>query len=485
MATKTLLHGLMKHTTGLRCSDLFLQAGERPLVRLQGDLVEVEKSGRLSQAELQELVASIVSPAQQERLARQGYLDFAISDAEGVNWRAHIYQQWTGLALALRPLAARSPTLESLNLPPQLARIADYVGGLVLVTGATGSGKTSTLAAIIERMNATQSRHVITIEDPIEYVHQNDRSLIQQRMVGADVPTFHQGVVDSLHEDPDVLVVGELRDYETVRAALTAAETGILVLGTLHCNDATQSVERILDLFEGEEQPLARVMLSHSLRAVVSQCLVEEQTGKGRVPACEIMFQSAATSGLIRVGREHEIRSAIQVSRAEGMILLDEALSALVRSGRVTAEAAVRHARDPQRFSEEHVSARERPWFLGGPAKAARAAAAKERRHEPRVKALALVNVREVEPSTGDLGEVALGRTRDLSHDGLRLELDHPLLIGTRVRLSLALENEVLEVEAGVRSIEELGKGQYAIGLRFGRLGVEEAKKLDNYLRVH
>ena len=476
----TTLQGLLKHTTGLRCSDLLLQAEERPRVRIQGELVEVEKAARLGPLQMQELVGELLNAGDRQRLERQGYLDFSLRDEEGIDWRAHAFQQRTGLALALRPLARRAPTLEELNLPPQVSRLADMVGGLVLVTGATGTGKTSTLAALVERINATQSRHVITIEDPIEYRHQDRRSLIQQRAVGHDVESFHQGVIDSLHEDPDVLVVGELRDHETVRAALTAAETGILVLGTLHCNDATQSVERILDLFEGDEQPLARVMLSHSLRAVVSQVLVEEQTGKGRLPACEIMFQAPAIAMMIRMGRVHELRSAIQVGRSEGMILLDDALSELVRAGRVTAEAAARHARDPGRFRREHVSARERPWFLGGPVKAV-----SERRHEPRVKALALVNVSELDAAIGKPGQLTTGRTRDLSHDGLRLELDHPLLIGARLRLSLALENEVLEAEATVRSIEQLDEGRYGLGLRFSRLGPEEARKLEAYLRVH
>ena len=485
MTSVTSLRGLMKHTVGLACSDLHLQAGLRPRIRLQGELVEVEGSGRVDEPALLAMLEELLPGGGKDRLARTGAVDFSVVDAGGTSWRGHAYRQRTGLSLALRPLAAKVPTLEELKLPPQLARLAEYRSGLVLITGATGTGKTSTLAALVGRIAAGEPRNVITIEDPIEYHHPPERSLVQQRAVGIHVPTFHQGVIDSLQEDPDVLLVGELRDLETVRAALTAAETGILVLATLHTNDAAQSVERILDLFEGDEQPLARVMLSHSLRAVVAQVLLDESTGKGRVPACEVMFQTPAVSGLIRAGRPHELRSLIQVSRAEGMILLDDALSELVRAGRVTAEEAARHAVDPQRFRREVMpTVRERPWWLGGPLRRAKAAAPTERRHEARVRALTLVNVGELD-EVGAPRELHTGRTRDLSRDGMRLELDHPLLIGAHLRISLALENQVLELDGHVRSIARDDQGRYQVGVRFGRLDAEAAKALDGYLRLH
>lgn len=479
------LGALMKRTFELRCSDLHLQAGLRPRMRLQGELIEVEGSVALDEGAVRGLLGVLLPDGSQARLEAQGYVDFSVMDDGGTSWRGHAYRQRTGLALALRPLAGAVPSLEELRLPQVVVRLADLRSGLVLVTGPTGTGKTSTLAALTRRLAEAEALNIITIEDPLEYQHASGRSLLQQRAVGVDVPTFHQGVIDSLHEDPDVLLVGELRDLETVRAALTAAETGVLVLATLHANDAAQTVERILDLFENEELPLARAMLSQSLRAVVSQVLVDERTGKGRLPACEVMLQSPAISALIRAGRTHELRSAIQVA-GEGMILLDDSLEALVQAGQVTPEEAARHARDPQRFARAvRLEARERPWWLGGALRRRPRAAAAERRHEARVQALTLVNVGEYDDLIGVPRELTAGRTRDLSHDGARLELDHPLLIGARLRLTFALEDVVIEADGEVRSVSREDDGRFQIGVRFGRLAPEAAQALDLYLRLH
>jgi len=470
------LESLMSQTVALGCSDLHLQAGERPRMRLQGELSEVDGSSVIPPGDLESLLCGLLDGPQRQRLDHQGYLDFALSRGEA-RWRVHYYRQRTGLSAAFRHLAGKPPSLEALRLPPQVARVAHLRQGLVLVTGATGSGKSTTLAAILDLVNRTYRRNVVTIEDPIEYLHESALSTVEQRAVGRHVPSFHQGVVDSLHQDSDVLVVGELRDYETVRAALTAAETGILVFGTLHSNDVAQSIDRILDLYSYEEQALVRVMLSHSLQAVVSQVLLDERTGKNRVPACEIMFRTPAIAGMIRGDKIHEIRNAIQTGRAAGMMLLDDSLAALVEQRLVTPEEAARFARNPRRFS-----AGRQEWFVG--TEVQKKAAETERRHEARVKGLNLVNVTELD-EVGLGTELTVGRTIDLSHDGVSIQLNHQLLIGSHVRLQLALENEVIEVTAKVRSSHDLHDGTYAVGLLFDKLPPDDARALDRYIAVH
>ncbi|MHC4391708.1 MAG: type IV pilus twitching motility protein PilT, partial [Planctomycetota bacterium] len=383
---------LMARTLKLGCSDLHLQPGLRPRHRLQGELVDMDGQAALNAQQVEELMFPLLNERQRARLKEQGHLDFSHTDQEGVQWRCHCFEERCGLSAALRPLARQVPSLKELKLPSQLERLAQLRSGLVLFAGATGCGKSTTLASIIDLINQTQARTIITIEDPIEYVHDDKRSLIQQRTVGIEVPSFQQGVIDALSERPNVLVVGELRDYETIRAALTAAELGTLVLGTVHSVNAAQTVERLLDVFDPTERSEARVMLSFSLEAVISQVLLNQRTGKGRVPACEVMFLSSAIAELIRKDKVYEIPTCIQTSRSSGMILMDEALSALVAARKVTTEEAIGFASNPQRFRTPHARPR-RPWYLGGGHREPEPR--KERRREPRVKAMTLVNVGE------------------------------------------------------------------------------------------
>ncbi|MGE0711008.1 MAG: PilT/PilU family type 4a pilus ATPase [Planctomycetota bacterium] len=465
----SLIEHLIKRTRDMRGSDLHLQPGRPPRVRLQGELCELENEVALNSEQLEERLFELLSEPQRERLARDGVLDFSYRDDAELPWRAHLYRQRGVLAGAFRRLAARIPTLEQLNLPPQLGQLARLRAGLVLVTGAAGSGKTTTLAAILGLINRTHRRTVITIEDPIEYVFEDEKSVIQQRSLYEHVPSFAQGVAESLSQSPDVLVVGELRDHATVRAALTAAETGVLVLATLHSSDAAHTIERLLDLFEADERALARAMLAQSLQAVISQALLHAAEGKERVPACEVLFRTPATAALIRDDKIHELETLLQTRRSEGMQQLDDAIDALLRAGRISREEAQRHARRPERFE--------------GPTKKAQAARAQDRRHEPRVRSLNLVSVGEFN-EVGVRTHLDTGRTLDLSHDGVRVELDHPLLIGARVEVTLALEERLLEAHAEVRSVERRGKRTFAVGLKFLDLDEAGERQVDAFLRL-
>ena len=477
------LEALMQRTTRLGASDLHLQPGIRPRIRVGGDLIEPQPCEPVEGAALHQAIEGLLDPPQRERLRRQGYLDFSHLDPEGVAWRCHVYQQRRGLAAALRPLAAAIPTLAQLGLPHELERLAHLRSGLVLITGATGSGKSTTLAALVGVINRVYRKTIITLEDPIEYLFRSERSVIQQRAVGTHVVSFGQGVRDAIDERPDVLVVGELRDYETVRAALSAAETGALVFATLHSNDATQTLDRILDLFPHDEQPLARVMLAQSLQGLVSQALLQEAEGKRRLPACEVLFRTPALAQLIRAGKVHEVRNCIQTGRSEGMRLLDDSLAELLEGGKVSREEVLRFARTKERFRGPFQTEEGAVPFLA--ALGARKRSPKDRRHEPRVHTLNLVNVGERDATTGLPAALTLGRTLDLSHDGVRVEVDHPLLLRSRVTLGLALEDRIVEVEGSVCTVQELDDHTCAVGVRFARVSADAQAQIDAFLRAH
>jgi twitching motility protein PilT len=255
------------------------------------------------------------------------------------------------LAAAIRLLPAQIPSLESLHLPASLAGLAERRQGLVLVTGPTGCGKTSTLAAVIDRINTHRRDHVITIEDPVEYHHANRSALVEQVEVGTDSPSFAQAVRAVLRQDPDVILIGEMRDAETMAAALTAAETGHLVLSTLHTNDAAQTVSRILDIFPAGYQAQIRQQFSLAFLAVISQQLIAAANGSGRYPAVEILMATNATRNLIRRGDDHQLRAHIETGRADGMLTMEQSLAEQVRAGRISPEAALAHCYHPADLS--------------------------------------------------------------------------------------------------------------------------------------
>ncbi len=323
-------------------SDLLLIAHAPVAFRVNGSLTALAGPA-LTPEETRGLLLPLLSPTQQQGLQRDKSVDLCFT-REGIGrFRANIHFQRGTLAASLRLLPDKIPTLESLHLPPALKRLGEARQGLVLVTGATGCGKSSTLAALVDLINTQRRDHVVTIEDPVEYVHTNRDSIVEQIEVGQDTPDFASSVRSVLRQNPDVILVGEMRDTETISTVLTAAETGHLVLSTLHTNDTSQAVSRILDSFPAARQQQVRQQLSLALLAIVAQQLVPGADKGGRYPAVEIMSATHAVRNLIRRGEDHQIYTAIATGRAEGMITMEQSLADMVRSGRITRDTALAH----------------------------------------------------------------------------------------------------------------------------------------------
>ena len=329
-----------------RASDLLLVANSPAVVRVNGVLSD-GIGPSLSPAELRSILLPILSAEQVSALQTQKSLDFCFVRKAIGRFRANYHFQRGTLAASIRLLPEQPPTLEALHMPPGLAALAERRQGLVLVTGPTGCGKSSTLAGLIALINNRRRDHIITIEDPVEFQHVNHSSVVEQIELGHDTPTFAQAVRSALRQDPDVILIGEMRDSETMAAALTAAETGHLVLSSLHTNDAAQTVLRILDIFPSMYQTQIRQQLSLALLAIISQRLIPAANGIGRYPAVEIMFATHAIRNLIRRGSDHQLRTYIETSRAEGMLTMEQSLAELVRSGRVSSEAAFDYSYHP------------------------------------------------------------------------------------------------------------------------------------------
>lgn len=315
---------LLKKSIELRASDLHLSTGMFPIVRIDGDLVRLENASMLEDTWLKNALAEIFSA---EKTALLEY-DFSFTPFDGTRCRVNIFQQSRGISAAFRFIPHHPPTLDSLMMPFILKNLSLVKKGLILVTGSTGSGKTSTVAAMIQHINQHKASHIITMEDPIEYLYQPDKSLIQQREIYQHTESFQSALRAALREDPDVMVVGELRDLETIRLALTAAETGHLVFATLHTNSCATSVNRIIDVFPSEDKALVRNMLSESLQAVISQTLIKK-IGGGRIAAQEIMVCNPAIRHLIRENKTTQIMSVIQTNQANGMRTMEESVKDL------------------------------------------------------------------------------------------------------------------------------------------------------------
>lgn len=337
-----------------RASDLLLVANSPAVLRVNGALAG-EIGQTLSPAELRSILLPILTSDQVAELHAKKSLDFSFVRKAIGRFRANYHYQRGTLAASIRLLPEQPPSLESLHLPPGLAALAERRQGLVLVTGPTGSGKSSTLAGLIDLMNSRRRDHIITIEDPIEYQHSNRSAIVEQIELGHDTPAFAQAVRSALRQDPDVILIGEMRDSETMASALTAAETGHLVLSSLHTNDAAQSVLRILDIFPSTYQSQIRQQLSLALLAIISQRLVPAANGAGRYPAVEIMLATHAIRNLIRRGDDHQLRAHIETARAEGMMTMEQSLAELVRSGRVSRETAFDHSHHPDDL-QRHLS---------------------------------------------------------------------------------------------------------------------------------
>ncbi|MEO8127525.1 MAG: PilT/PilU family type 4a pilus ATPase [Bryobacteraceae bacterium] len=336
------LDQLLSYAAKHNASDVLLVTGSAVAMRVNGALTPAT-GPILSSEDISHLIVPLLDAVQFEELQRARSVDFCFVRESIGRFRANVHHQRGTLAASIRLLPARIPTLESLHLPPGLSRLAERRQGLVLVTGPTGCGKTSTLAALIDLINNKRRDHIVTIEDPIEYQHPNRNSIVEQIEVGHDTPAFVNSLRSILRQTPDVILVGEMRDPETMATALTAAETGHLVLSTLHTNDASQAVSRILDSFPTGHQPQIRQQLSLALLAVVAQQLVPASDGVGRYPALEVMMASDAVRNLIRRGEDHQLRSQISIGRADGMITMEQSLAELVRTGRILKETAFAH----------------------------------------------------------------------------------------------------------------------------------------------
>jgi twitching motility protein PilT len=327
-------------------SDVILVAGSPVTLRINGSLTP-DGTSPLAAEDIRLILLSLLTPDQTQDLQAQKSLDFCMVRPSIGRFRANFHHQRGTLAAAIRLLPEQVPSLESLHLPSALAMLTERRQGLILLTGPTGCGKTSTLSALIDRINTRRHDHIITIEDPIEYHHANRSSLVEQVELGHDTPSFAQAVRSVLRQDPDVIMVGEMRDSETIAAALTAAETGHLVLSSLHTNDASQTVSRILDTFPTGYQSQIRQQLSLALLAVISQQLLPAADGAGRYPALEILVANPAIRNLIRRGDDHQLRANIETGRADGMLTMEQSLSELVRARRISRETAYAHCYHP------------------------------------------------------------------------------------------------------------------------------------------
>ena len=335
---------LLAEMLDMGASDLHLTAGSPPQVRVDGSLRKLDGFGRLMPPELRTMVYSILTSQQREQLEERLELDCSHSLAGRARFRVNVYQQRGSVGAVLRAIPNSIKTLEELGMPPVVKELAMLSRGLVLVTGATGAGKTTTLAAMIDVINSTRQVHIMTIEDPIEFMHPHRKAIVNQREVGTDTRSFASALRHALRQDPDVILVGELRDLETIETAITAAETGHLVLGTLHTQDAPQTIERIIDVFPPNQQVQVRVQLSGSIQGVVSQVLIPAANSSGRVAGVEVMVATPAIRNLIREGKVHQIRSAMQAGARHGMQTMDQSLARLVRNGRITLAAATERA---------------------------------------------------------------------------------------------------------------------------------------------
>jgi twitching motility protein PilT len=348
---------LLKRMVEKEASDLHLTVGAYPLVRIHGELEKMDSLGIISESPLQsdqlrKLLYEILTEEQIQEFEERKELDFAYQ-APGIGrFRTNIFEQLKGVGAAFRLIPNQILSLEELGLPKTLAKFTRLNKGLVLVTGPTGSGKSTTLASLIDLINRERKVHIITIEDPVEFVHVNKNSLINQRQLGSNTLSFSNALRAALREDPDVILIGEMRDLETISLAITAAETGHLVFGTLHTNSAAKTIDRIIDAFPSGQQAQIRTQLSESLKGVISQQLLKRADGKGRVVAIEILVGTPAIANLIREGKTYQIPSVIQTGRREGMQTMDQAIIDLLKMGKITTEEAFDKCVDRETFQK-------------------------------------------------------------------------------------------------------------------------------------
>ncbi len=334
---------ILKYGAQAGASDIHIVAGSPPLFRINGQLLPLADAPELTHEQAATLIGRLMTDRQRQRFEKEYVVDFSLA-LDGIRYRANVLFQYNGIEAILRIIPDRIPSAEELGLPPAVIQLAHLPRGLVLLTGTTGSGKTTTIASLIDLINQTRRGNIVTIEDPIEFIHKNKLCVVSQREVGLHTTDFQSALRFVLRQDPDVVLIGEMRDYETIAAAISIAETGHLVFATLHTMDAAQAVDRIIDAFPGHQQTQIRTQISSVLKAVVTQALVPRLDGKGRIAAREIMIVTPAIANLIRQGKTHEIYSAIDTGGTLGMIGMDRSLNDLVKRGIIdTREAAHRY----------------------------------------------------------------------------------------------------------------------------------------------
>ena len=331
---------LLAFTMQNESSDLHLAAGNPPIVRAAGEMKRI-KADPLSSDEIRTMLYSVMHDDQRAEFEKSKEIDFAISLGEKARFRVNGFTTRLGTCAVFRTIPTEIPTMEDLDLPAVIRRFAELEKGIVLVTGPTGSGKSTTLAAMINHINLTMAKHILTIEDPVEFFHKSQKSLINHREVGTDTESFNRALKSALREDPDVILVGEMRDHETISLALTAAETGHLVFGTLHSNSAPKTIDRIIDVFPGGEKDMVRAMLAGSLQGIISQTLLKREGG-GRVAAHEILVGTNAVRNLVRENQVPQLYSVIQTGMRHGMILMEDSIKDLLEGGLVSKEEARR-----------------------------------------------------------------------------------------------------------------------------------------------
>src|SRR6266705_1704512 len=341
---------LLEQMVARDASDLHVTVGTPPVIRVRGEIARVDEYAPLTQEETQDLLYRILSSEQQKNLEIKRQLDFSHSIPGLARFRVNVYFQRESIGAAFRLIPAENKTLEELDIPTTLHQLAEKPRGLVLVTGPTGSGKSTTLAAIIDEINRNRSEHILTIEDPIEFLHRHKRCIVNQREIGPDATSFAEALKAALRQDPDVILVGEMRDLETIGTALTAAETGHLVFGTLHTQSAPGTIDRIIDVFPAEQQEQGRVQLAATLEGVVTQALLPTADGQGRVPALELLFPDDAVRNLIRQAKVEQVYSVMQTGTAKGMQTMEQSLSDLTLRGVITLETALSRSSRPEQL---------------------------------------------------------------------------------------------------------------------------------------
>ena len=347
MDAKEKLNRLLSYTSEVEASDLHISVGHHPTIRVDGKLRKIREEDQIDSEESKLIAFELANEGQRDRLLEEKEVDFSYHQPGGDRFRVNIFHQRGKISCALRRIPPYIKTLDELNLPTSLYDFARSSQGLVLVTGPASHGKSTTLAALIDEIDRNQFKHIVTIEDPIEYIFKDDKALIDQREVGQDTHSFAKALKSSFRQDPDVIMVGEMRDPETIETAITAAETGHLVFSTLHTNSASQTIHRIVDSFPADQQDQIRAQLSSSLLGVISQRLIPRKSG-GLIPACEVLKKNAAVANLIRENKIHELDITVETSSNDGMISLNKYLSNLLENNEITLEDAISYSPRPK-----------------------------------------------------------------------------------------------------------------------------------------